>query len=225
MEELTLERLLAGINSDDADVRTQAWLAAGAVGAPAVKPLAALMTDTAPVVARLAEEVSKLRADKAPKKVVTAKQQELEQPLEVGRAAKRAIWKIVRHVGRPGADDEKKAVVAELIELLGPDQTAAVRREAMWMLSEIGGDETVHALRQYPEILDDKELREDARCVVERIPGEAALQALRAALDRAPEDFKINIVQSLRARGVDVPGYPCQKLVPTRKTSVKPAGR
>jgi len=225
MEELTLERLLAGINSDDADVRTQAWLAAGAVGAPAVKPLAALMTDTAPVVARLAEEVSKLRADKAPKKVVTAKQQELEQPLEVGRAAKRAIWKIVRHVGRPGADDEKKAVVAELIDLLGPDQTVAVRREAMWMLSEIGGDETVHALRQYPEILDDKELREDARCVVERIPGEAALQALRAALDRAPEDFKINIVQSLRARGVDVPGYPCQKLVPTRKTSVKPAGR
>ena len=222
MEELTLKTLLAGINSDDPDQRTQAWLAAGAVGAPAVKPLAALMNDTAPEVERLAEEVRKLQADKAPKKVVTAKQKELEQPLEVGRAAKRAIWKIVRHVGRPGADREKRAVVAELIGLLGPAQPAAVRREAMWMLSEIGGDETVHALRQHPEILDDKELREDARCAVERIPGEAALQALKDALDRAPEDFKINIAQSLRARGVEVPGLPCQKLVPTRKTSAQP---
>jgi hypothetical protein len=46
--------------------------------------------------------------------------------------------------------------------------------------------------------------------------------ALRAGLKAAPEDFKLNIVQSLRQRGAKVSGYPCVKLVPTKKTNVKP---
>ena len=38
-----VEKLVAGTKDDDADVRTKAWLGAGEVGAPAVKPLAAVM--------------------------------------------------------------------------------------------------------------------------------------------------------------------------------------
>ena len=162
-EKLTLDSLLAGIKSDDPDVRTTAWLSAGTVGAPAIGPLAGLVTD----------------AD-----------------VEVGRAAKRAMWKIVRTVGAPGVTGEKKAVVRELLGLLGYGQTLAVRREAIWMLSEIGGDETIDVLRKMPEILDDKDFREDARCAVERIPGDASLRALKDALEEAPEDYKINIAQS-----------------------------
>jgi len=142
-----------------------------------------------------------------------------DKELEVARAAKRAIWKIVRHAGRPGAGNEKRAVVGELVELLGDEQPVPVRREVLWMLSEIG---TRRSIKPIASLLSNKELREDARMVLQRIPTKNALAALRAGLKAAPEDFKINIAQSLRQRGEEVSGYPCVKLVPTKKTDVRP---
>lgn len=142
--------------------------------------------------------------------------------LEVARAAKRSVWKIVRHAGRPGADEERNQVVHELIALLGDEQPDRVRVEAAWALSEIGGDECVEAIAG---LLGKDETREDARMVLQRMPGEKSLGALRAALERAPEEFKINIAQSLRQRGVQVSGLPCQKLTPTKSTGVRPVGR
>jgi HEAT repeat protein len=211
-EKLTLDALLARIASDDPDVRTQAWLAAGSIGAPAIKPLAAVVRQTEKVVERLAGD---------------PKNKELAAALESHRAAKRAMWQIVRTAGDPGRDAERKAVEAELLGLVGGDQPACVRREVFWMLSEIGGDATLAALRDHPEILDDKHLREDARAMVERIPGAAAVAMLKEALEEVPDEFKINIVQSLRVRGVkvDPKKYPCQKLVPTKQTAVTPVGR
>ena len=138
---------------------------------------------------------------------------------EVARAARRALWNLVRYVGRPGADDEKKATVTELIPLLGDRQPVAVRREAAWMLSELAGDEAVEPVAA---LLSDKELREDSRMVLERLPGEKSLAALKAGLAAAPEDFKPNVATSLRARGVEVPGVPSKKMAATRQTTVKP---
>ena len=191
MEELTLDKLLAAVKSDDVDTRANAVLAAGPIGAKALKPLAKI--------------------------VATG-------DLEVGRAAKRAIWKIVRYVGAPGMADAKQGVVSELVDLIGPGQPAAVRREAFWMLSEIGSNETLDAIREMPGILDDKEMREHARCCIERIPTDAAVELLQAGLDTVPEDFKLAIAQSLRARGVKLSQdtYPCQKLLPTKQTKVQP---
>ena len=40
-----------------------------------------------------------------------------DKDLEVARAAKRALWKIVRHTGRPGADKEKNAVAGKLVDV------------------------------------------------------------------------------------------------------------
>ena len=71
-------------------------------------------------------------------------------------------------------------------------------------------------------MLSNKELREDARMSLQRIPGRQSLAALKNGLKTAPEDFKLNIAQSLRKRGVKVPGLACVKLVPTKKTNVKP---
>ena len=139
---------------------------------------------------------------------------------EVAREAERALWKIVRYAGRPKADGERKAVVAELIPLLGDSRPVRVKREAMWMLSEIAGDEAVAPVSAQ---LSDKELREDARMVLERLPGEKSLAALQTALKTVPEEFRINVAESLRARGVKGLGLPSQKLVPTRKTNVKAA--
>lgn len=142
-----------------------------------------------------------------------------DENFEVARAAKRGLWKIVRHAGRPGAGDEKSAVIAELVVLLGDDQPASVRREVLWMLSEIARTKSIKPIAA---LLSNKELREDARMVLQRIPGRRSLAALRAGLKAAPKDFKINIAQSLRQRGVRVRGLPCVKLVPTKKTNVKP---
>ena len=183
-----VDKLIAGIKDKDEQVRTDAWLGAGQVGAPAAKPLAKAMTDN---------------------------------DLEVARAAKRALWKLVRHAGRPKAGAERKAVEAELVGLLGDDQPVAVRREVLWMLSEIGSGKSVDAIAA---LLSNSQLREDARMALQRIPNKKALAALKAALDTAPDDFKLNIAQSLRQRGVKVEGLPCVKLVPAKKTSVKPIG-
>ncbi len=139
--------------------------------------------------------------------------------LEVARAAKRGLWKIVRHSGRPGAGNERRAVVGELVELLGDEQPVPVRREVLWMLSEIG---TRRSIKPIAALLSNKELREDARMVLQRIPSKGAIASLKAGLKAAPEDFKLNIAQSLRQRGVKVSGLPCVKLVPTKKTNVKP---
>ena len=191
MEELTLDKLLAAIKSDDVETRANAVLAAGPIGAKAMEPLAKI--------------------------VATG-------DLEVGRAAKRAMWKIVRYAGAPGMMDAKKGVLSELVDLIGAGQPAAVRREAFWMLSEIGSDETIEAIREMPGLLDDKEMREHARCCIERIPTDAAVELLQAGLGTVPEDFKLAIAQSLRARGVELSQdtYPCQKLVPTKQTKVQP---
>jgi HEAT repeat protein len=139
--------------------------------------------------------------------------------LEVARAAKRALWQIVRYTGRPGANREKRAVEAELIELLGGETPVAVKREVLWMLSEIGSRRSIDSITG---LIKNEDLREYARMTLERIPNRRAVAALKAAFEESPEDFKSNLAQSLRKRGEEVTGYPCQKLVPKKKTDVKP---
>jgi HEAT repeat protein len=142
-----------------------------------------------------------------------------DKDVEVMRAGKRALWKIVRHVGRPGADDEKKSVVAELRGVLGDEQPALVRREVLWMLSEIGGSESVESIAPF---LPVEEFREDARMVLERIPGRESLDALKEELKAADDDFKLSIAESLRKRGVRIRGLASVKLFPMKKTNVEP---
>jgi len=137
---------------------------------------------------------------------------------EVARAAKRALWKIVRYAGRPKAASERKAVQTELIALL-QSAPQPVQREALWMLSEIGDTRAVKPISQ---LLAHPALREDARCALERIPVTAATRALQNALQTAPEDFRSALAHSLRVRGRPVEGYPSQKLIPTKTTTVKP---
>jgi hypothetical protein len=144
--------------------------------------------------------------------------------LEVSRAAKRALWQIVRYVGRPGGEAECKTVLPELLALLADAWPDALRREILWMLSEIGGDASAAAVAP---LLTNAELQDDARCALQRIPGEASLTALKNALSKVADDFKPAVAQSLRVRNVDVDPkvYPVQKLVPTRQTTVKPGGQ
>jgi HEAT repeat protein len=180
----SVDELIAAIKSKDDKVRGPAWQGAGACGAPAVQPLAGVMTDP---------------------------------EFELARSAKRAMWVIVRHAGRPGAEAERKAVQAALLPLL-KDQPVPIRREGLWMLSEIGDAE---AITPMAALLTDAEVREDARCALTRLPNPEATKAIETAFKTAPEDFKSALAESLRARGVAVAGYPSQKLKPTKETSLR----
>jgi HEAT repeat protein len=132
---------------------------------------------------------------------------------EVALAARRALWQIVHCVGRPGGEKECAAVVPELHGLLAEAWPESLRREVVWMLSEIGGAESVPALAA---CLKSSELLEDARCALERIPGDESLATLKEALISVPEKHRNNIAQSLRSRGVTLGEelYPIEKLVP-----------
>ena len=136
---------------------------------------------------------------------------------EVARAAKRGLERIVRTVGAPGTQPEKSAAIQEMLSLLGDNQPIALRRDILWLLSEISGEESVESIAA---LLKHDVLREDACMVLERIPGETSLAALRKALRTVPEDFRLNIAQSLRARGeaVNRKKYPCRKLVPRQRS-------
>lgn len=135
---------------------------------------------------------------------------------EMARAAKRALWKIVRHTSRQNADKERKAVCLELIKGFN-NSSIQTKRELLWMLSEIGNDDSIPAMSKF---LSDKDLREDARCCIERIPTKKAISALQSAFKNADEEFKYALAESLRARGVRVDGYPSKKLIPARQTNI-----
>ncbi len=141
-----------------------------------------------------------------------------DQDFELARKAKRALYRVVRHVGHPAAARERKAVERQLILLLD-SSPARVRRELVWMLSEIG---STRAIRPMAALLADEELREDARCALTRHPSQSAVTALQSAFATAPEDFKYALAESLRQRGEEVAGYPSRKLVPTAQTTVAP---
>ena len=128
------------------------------------------------------------------------------------------MYLVVRHAGRPGGGEEQQAVERELILVLGSGPSR-VRREVLWMLSEIGSAGAVEAMAV---LLADQELREDARCALTRLPAPSAVTALKSAFAAAPDDFKYALAESLRQRGETVAGYPSRKLVPTAQTSVTP---
>ena len=145
----------------------------------------------------------------------------VDADFEIARSAMRAVWKIVRHAGRPGAQEERIAVIRALSPLLDDEQPVVVRREVLWMLSEIAGE---RAVPRVAALLAHAELREDARTVLVRLPGQEAVQALQAALASAPAEFKPALADALRARGVDTPGVPSLRLKPVKQTNVKPIG-
>jgi hypothetical protein len=142
--------------------------------------------------------------------------------LEIARAANHAIQNIVYHAGRPGAQTEAAAVAAELLKLLDNSLPLQLRRDVLWMTWQIAGEEAVDPVAA---LLANAELSESARMTLERLPGEKATAALKAALAAAHDDAKPALAHSLLVRGVDSPGVPDLRLKPTKATAVKPVGR
>ena len=144
-----------------------------------------------------------------------------DDDFELARKAKRALNLVVRHAGHPAAARERKAVERQLILLLSssPD---SIRREVVWMLSEIG---TTRVIGPMAALLAEAELREDARSALTRHPAPKAVTALKSAFAAASGDFKYALAESLRQRGVAVQTCPSRKLVPTAQTGLAPSPR
>jgi hypothetical protein len=144
--------------------------------------------------------------------------------LEVARSAKRALWQIVYGYGKIEVEEQRKSILNELQSLLTDDWPDAFRREVLWMLSEIGDDSSVQSIS---EVLKVRRLIDDARCALQRIPGDASLSALKAALDSVPNGYKNNIAHALRARGVQsgLEKYPEENLTPPKPVVAKPPER
>ncbi len=195
---------------------SQWGVAAAAVGAAPVKDLVQKLNSEDPDIRTAAWRSA---GDVGAPAVKSLARLMISGDTEVARAAKRGMWQIVRQCGRPGADAQRKAVNKALVRLLSDRFPMGIRHEVLWMLSEIGSDASV---KPVATLLKSKDLRETARIALERIPGDASLHALTAALNSVPDDFKSNIAQSLRDRGVPVKGYPSARLTPVKKTSVKP---
>jgi hypothetical protein len=129
------------------------------------------------------------------------------------RAAQRALYRIVRHAGRPGAEVEARAVEVELVKAMNQNRPVQARRDLLWITSEIGKD---LALDTVASFLGNAELREDARCVLQRMPGDKSLEILKTAHEAAGDDFKKNLAESLVKRGVAPPGFQSEKLKPVK---------
>jgi hypothetical protein len=138
--------------------------------------------------------------------------------METARAAKRALWNLVDYSGRPGAEGERKAVVVAVREMLNAGKAnTGTLRELLWMLSTIGEGDVVPSIAAF---LEREDLREDARCVLQRFAGPRATEALRLALSKASGEFAHALADALRVRGEVLHEFPSRRLVPVKQTSV-----
>lgn len=143
--------------------------------------------------------------------------------LESARAAQQAMQNIVYHAGRPDQADQADAVGAALLQLLSDSQPLELRRDALWMTWQLAGSEAVEPVAA---LLDEPDLREDARMALERLPGKGATDALQNALEAADDPMqKAALAHSLQVRGVDADQTADFRLKPIKSTSVQPVGR
>lgn len=144
---------------------------------------------------------------------------EADAGLEVQRAARHAVIQIVRFASRPKARESRKRVVTELSRLVEADGPAQIRRELLWLLSEIAGDESLPVLSR---LLAQAAVREEACMALERIPGRRSLKILENSLSQSPADFKPVLAAALARRGHETKGVDSPRLAPRAQTQVQP---
>ena len=116
---------------------------------------------------------------------------------EKSKAARVAMDRIALASTAPGEEKERLAVSAALVEVAAGQGPVAVRRHAIRLLGLAGGPEACATLAA---LIEDSNLREDARMALHRIPGSAAERALEQAARRAPPGYASALVCSLKDR-------------------------
>lgn len=122
-----------------------------------------------------------------------------------GYRARRALEQLTAAVGAPGAEG-RAAAAARLAEHLlatqegnqTPRYSAEVRGVLARALGDIGGEAEVGPLKA---VLSDFDVRENARFALQRLPDQAAAEALaEAAVQAVGSEFRIGTVAALGMR-------------------------
>lgn len=116
----------------------------------------------------------------------------------VAKAAMAALEKQVHYGVEPDRRTWHRRQISDyLIRLLRVCQAVEVRRQGLYLLSLVGKDEAVMPIAK---LLNDPELRDDARMALERLPVSSATQALLRALKRTRGEFVPRLIESLGQR-------------------------
>ncbi len=156
------QTFLKNMQSNDADVRFNAWRAAGEVD---------------PVVVG---ELGKLAASSTP---------------GIARAAREALTTMTHSVGKDVKAPKREAVVSGLLNL--NNAALPVRIHALRLLSNIAGEDAVGAIAKD---IHNPDLREEVVYCLERIPGDASVEALLQAYPKAKDDFKPRLLAAFGHR-------------------------
>ncbi len=117
---------------------------------------------------------------------------------EIREAVLRAIDVVTAYAGRPGAQEEQRAVAQALVEAVQSSDDTQLRREFLHYLGLLASDPEVPVLAR---LLEDPATGEDARIALERIPGDLATRALITALRSASsESVRLRLVDALARR-------------------------
>lgn len=109
-------------------------------------------------------------------------------------AVRDAVTAIVRHVGRPGGEADRAALVQGLCQSLDAATDAEIKTFLINRLQEVGRDDAVPTLAKY---LGDDKLGPHASAALERIATPAATDALNKALPAATSGVRVSIIKSL----------------------------
>jgi HEAT repeat protein len=114
----------------------------------------------------------------------------------VAHAAAEALTTMVHSVGKDPASPNRAAVVQGLLALAGGGPLPA-RVHALRLLSNIAGEDSARAIAAH---LSSPDLREEAIFALERIPGDAPVEAIMGAYKSAPPEFKPRLLAALGHR-------------------------
>jgi HEAT repeat protein len=115
----------------------------------------------------------------------------------VAKAAREALTTLTHSVGKDPASAKRPAVVKEILALTAAAHPLAVRVHALRLLSNIADQDSAPAIAAH---LKDAELREEAVYCLERIPGDAPVQAILTAYKEAGNGFKPRLLAALGHR-------------------------
>ncbi|HOF40851.1 MAG TPA: HEAT repeat domain-containing protein [Candidatus Hydrogenedentes bacterium] len=133
----------------------------------------------------------------APAVLPLARLAETGEP-EIRVAALRAIDIITAYAGRPGAQEEQRAVAQALADAVQSSEDSQLRCEFLHYLGLVASNPEVPMLAR---LLEDPAIGEDARIALERIPGDTATRALITALRSASsETVQLRMADALARR-------------------------
>jgi HEAT repeat protein len=112
--------------------------------------------------------------------------------------ARLALEKLAHRASAPGKESIRPAVAAALLSEVSGPYPAKHRQWLLRMVALAAGEECLAGLSK---LLGDPDVAEMAVFALSRIPGDASLHAMAKAIDEAPPELKVALVQAIAGRG------------------------